>query len=310
MKKFFVLVLLVLIGCQQTANQKVVIDSDHFIGGTQGLSLSFQELRQDVFDQGTDPFDITVLLENKGESFVNAEDVLVSLSGFNPSDFAKSESYLNKNAPDDLIESRKDVQGVVLPGPQVFVEFPGFNYQKSLSGSTANFIVRANVCYLYKTRAVSKLCVRDNLLNPSAGGICEINEAKSVFNSAAPVQISNVRESIRSRDKVGLSFEVKNVGSGYVFERNSRCDRDDRKKENRVYVIVNSGLNGLSCTGLETTSLGAEGFVSLYGGTKIISCTQEISARSDFEQLVNIEVIYDYEEMTQSSFTVKSIGAE
>lgn len=311
MKKLLVLAaLLVLLVACGDAKKQVAIDTNPFLGGSQGLAISFQDLRSEVFDGGSDPFDVIVKLENKGESLVKAENVKVKLSGINPSDFAKSENDLNLNAPDDVVEMRKDPSGSVLPGPQTFVDFTGLNYKKALAGAQAQFSLRADVCYLYRTKAVSKLCVRDNLLTPAPGGICEINADKTVFNSGAPVQVSNVRESTRSKDKVGLSFEITNVGGGNVFERNSMCNRDDRQKENHVYVVVSTGMSGLSCTGLENTATGAEGFVTLYSGSKIVSCTQEVSSRSDFEQLTNIEVIYDYEERTQSSFVVKSSGAQ
>jgi len=298
-----------LFGCQNTTKE-VAIDTNPFVGGSQGLVLNFQNLRADVFDGGNDPFDVVVRLENKGESLVKAEDAIVKLSGFNAVDFGKSESFLTAVSPEDVIEMRKDPQGVVMPGPQVFVEYPGLNFAKKIAGTSATFTVRADVCYLYTTRAVSKLCIRDNLLTPSAGGICEINADKTVFNSGAPVQIANFRESARAKDKVGFSFEIKNSGTGSVFERNSDCDTADRKKENRVYVAVSTGLSGLTCTGLESTASGVEGFVSLYSGTKIVSCAQSVSTRSDFEQLVNVVVIYDYGERTQSTFNVKNSGAE
>lgn len=303
-----VMMVLLLVACQQGGEEKVIAASNPFIGGTQGLVFDFQDFREEVFDGASDPFDIVVRVENKGEAFVDKRDVQVEISGFNPREFGKVANDLVSEAPDDIIETRKDPQGGVIPGPRVFVEFTGLNYGDFITGSTAQFPVRADVCYLYRTRGVSKLCIRENLLTPRAGGICEINENKQVFNSGAPVQIRNFKENTRSSDKVGFTFEIVNVGQGDVFERNSKCDREVRKKENRAYVIVATNLEGLQCTGLETTSNGAEGFVTLFGGSKIVSCSQRVSTRSDFEQLVNIEVIYDYEERTQTLLTVRSSG--
>ncbi|MEM3154932.1 MAG: hypothetical protein QW165_05230 [Candidatus Woesearchaeota archaeon] len=309
MRRLIVLLMLafLVVGCRPGDKKQVDLTSP-FIGGSQGLFIDFQDLRKDVFDGGQDPFEVIVKLENKGEALVKAGDVRVKLSGINPAEFSKSELDLVKNAPDDAIEMRKDPKGGTVPGQQVFVEFTGLNHKGLIVGASAQFPLRADVCYLYRTRAVSELCVRENLLTPRAGGICEINEDKRVFNSGAPVQVANFRESTRARDKIGFSFEVKNIGTGNVFERNKMCDRSERKNENRVFVIVETGLSGLQCTGLETSGRGAEGFVTLYGGTKIVTCTQSVSTRSDYEQLVNIELIYDYEQSIQSSITVKSSG--
>src|SRR5574341_1498010 len=301
------MLLLLVVACKPSAKKGVSIESP-FLGGTQGLALDWQDFRKEVFDGGRDPFDVTVKLENKGETLVRKENVKVKLSGINPAEFSKSEADLTLNAPDDVIEMRKDPQGAVLPGPPVFVEFVGLNHKSAITGASAQFPLRADVCYLYKTKAVSKVCVRENLLTPRAGGICELNEDKPVYNSGAPVQIANFKQSTRAKDKIGFTFEVRNAADGSIFERNTFCDRTQRKNENRVYVIIQTGLAGLQCTGFETTAGGAEGFLTLYGGSKIVSCSQGISTRSDFEQLVNIEAAYDYEQTVQTSLTVKSSG--
>ncbi len=309
MRRLIIVLMLVLLllACKPGSKKTVQLEAP-FEGGSQGLALDFQDLRKDVFDGGRDPFDVIVKLDNKGEAFVKKEDVQVKLSGINPAEFSKGEADLMLNAPDDVIELRKDPQGSILPGQQVFVEFTGLNHKGIISGASAQFPLRADVCYVYRTKTVSELCVRDNLLTPRTGGICEINADKQVYNSGAPVQVANFKEAARAKDKIGFTFEVKNVGTGSVFQRNSVCNRVDRKNENRAYVIVVTGLDGLQCTGLETSGKGAEGFVTLYDGSKIVSCSQTISSRSDYEQLVNIETIYDYEQTVQSTITVKNSG--
>jgi len=311
MRRYIVIALLALLlaACEPSDKSEISI-TDPFLGGNTGLNIAFESFRTEVFDQGTDPFDVIVKLENKGEALVRKEDVRVKLSGINPVEFSKSSDQLSSMAPDDVIETRKDPVGTVLPGPLVFVEFTGLNHKSAIAGAQAKFPLRADVCYVYRTKAVSRLCVRENLLTPKADGICEINEAKTVFNSGSPVHVTNFRESSRARDKVGFSFEISNIGSGDIFQRNSVCDKSQRKNENRVYVLVSSSITGLKCTGLESTITGAEGFVTLYGGTKIVPCTQSIADRGDYEQLINVELIYDYEERIQNSLSVKTAGEQ
>lgn len=299
---------LFVIGCNGGGGREVNIVENPFIGGSQGLTIAFQDFRSEVFDGGLDPFDVIVKVENEGESLISKDNVQVTLSGINPSEFGKSQADLTKLAPDDVIEERKDPSGNIVPGPPVFVEFPEFNYRSALTGATAQFTLRADVCYLYRTKAVSKLCVRENLLTPTAGGICELNEQKTIHNSGAPVHVQNLKQTTRSKDKIGFTFEIANVGNGDIFERNSHCDRDDRRKEDRVYVKVHTGMSGLACTGLNPTQTGAEGWTTLYNNRKIISCSQSVTNKADFEQLTNIEVIYDYEQRTQTTITVKSSG--
>ncbi len=304
---FALLLLGMLAACKQGTEEAVIIESP-FIGGTTGLSIGFHEFRTEVFDGGRDPFDVVLILKNDGETEVTKENVRVSLSGINPAEFSKLEEELISHPPDDLLPIRIDPAGEKIDSPPVFLEFIDLNHNSPITGASAQFPLRAELCYLYRTKAVSKLCIRENLLTPPEGGICEINEQKPLFNSGAPVQIANFKESTRAKDKVAFSFDIINSGEGTVFERNTDCDRSQRKNENRAYIIVDSGMSGLSCTGLETTGKGAEGFVTLYGGKKVVTCTQTASTHSDFEQLVKVEAVYDYEQTTQTSITVKTSG--
>jgi hypothetical protein len=279
-----------------------------FVGGTAGIIADFVDFRTDVFDGGRDPFDIVVKIENRGEAAVDPGRVRVKLSGINPAEFGKLEENLKLSPTDELFAVTKDPQGNVLPGGQSTVEFVGLNHFSPIAGSQVSLPLRADVCYTYSTQAVSKLCVRENLLAPEAGGICEINEDKQVVNSGAPVQMGAVKETARGKDKISFSFEVSNVGTGDLFERGSVCDRSTRAKENRAYVIVDTGIAGIQCTGLSTTGTKAEGFVTLYDKKKTVTCTQTITSNTDFEQQISIEAIYDYEEFKQTTITVKSSG--
>ncbi len=281
-----------------------------FVGGTAGLVADFVDFRKEVFDGGRDPFDVVIKLENKGESLVAANRVRVKLTGVNPAEFGKLEEDLIKGPADELIAVRKDPQGTVLPSSPVFVEFNGLNHFSPIRGARVTFPLRAEMCYVYSTKAVSKLCVRANLLAPEPGGICEVNEDKPVFNSGAPVQVGTVKESSRAKDKISFSFEIMNAGIGQLFERGSMCDRSTRAKENRVYVVVNTGMPGLQCTGLQTAGTKAEGFTTLFEGKKVLTCTQTVTSRTDFEQQMDIEVVYDYEEYKQTDIIVKSSGEE
>jgi len=304
------LLALLILSCSQQEKKTVSLDNNPFNGGTQGLAFSFQELPKEVFDGANAPFDVTLKLENKGETLVQKDNAHVKLSGINPTEFSKTETDLIKSASDDVIELRKDPQGNIILGQQTSITFSNLNHKDKIIGAQAQFPLRADLCYLYRTSAVSKLCVRQNLLTPPTGGICEINADKQLYNSGAPVQFTNFKENTRAKDKIGFVFDIQNIGGGNTFERNTICSRSDRKTQDHIYVIVNTALSGLQCTGLDSTSKGAEGYITLYSGSKTISCTQQISTSSDFEQLVNLEAHYDYEQSIQDSILVKSSGSE
>lgn len=298
--------LIFLIGCAGNG-EKVEIVSP-FIGGTSGVSAEFVDLRDSVFDGGRDPFDIVVKLQNMGETEIEQENIKIKISGINPAEFNKLEEELTANPQDDLTPRMKDSQGNIIPGAPVFVEFRELNHITPITGGQAELPLRADICYLYKTKAVSKICVRENILNPAPEGICEISETKPIFNSGAPVQFANFKESARSKDKIGFSFEIRNAGTGNVYAKNTFCDTTERKNKDAVYVKVDTNLPGLSCTGLDSKGRSAEGYATLFNGNKIITCTQTVATRTDFEQIVTLEAEYDYEEFKQTTITVKSSG--
>lgn len=307
MATMFILVMLTACTGGGKAGEKVDLGAP-FVGGTAGISADFIDFRSNVFDGGRDPFDVIVKLENKGEATVAPGRVRVKISGINPAEFSKLEEDLTKGATEELMAVRKDPQGNALAGSQTTVEFIGLNHFAPIAGAQVSFPLRADVCYTYTTQAVSKLCVRENLLNPEAGGICEIGADKDALNSGAPVQVGTVKESARGKDKLSFTFEISNAGTGDVFERGSFCDRSTRAKESRVYVIVDTGIPGIQCTGLTTTGTKAEGFTTLFDKKKTVTCTQTITSSTDYEQQIKIEAVYDYEEFKQTQITVKSSG--
>lgn len=309
MKRYLVIAIITLFFLAACKGEEKPVDLQNpFLGGATGLVFDFQNVRKDVFDGGRDPFDIVVKIENKGESHVPKNKVRVKLSGINPAEFGKLEEQLVKSPDDDVLGTTKDPQGAVLSSPPAFVEFTELNHFSPIVGAKVDFTLRADVCYKYKTQAVSKVCVRSNILNPEEGGLCEINEQKAVFNSGSPVQVANLVESARAKDKIGFVFEVRKEGPGDLFEKDSTCDRAQRNKEDKVFVKVDTKLAGVSCTGLTSSGSVAQGFVTLFENTKLVSCTQPITSRTNFEQLISVEVEYDYEDFRQTTITVKSSG--
>jgi len=305
MRKFimFLFILLFSFGC--TTQTKTTTISDPFIGGTTGLKLDFVEGAppEDAYDKGTYPFDVAVILENIGETSVKKEDVLVKISGFDPTDFGKSQDFMQQHPEDDLSKTYKNSEGRVIEGMTTTVEFNSFSYNQDLTGNTP-FPIRASVCYTYGTTANAIICYREDILDIAndEDALCEINEDKTVYNSGAPVHVENFKETARGTNKIGFNFDIKHKGSGDIFEKNSVCDDTDRKLEDVVYVTVDTGIPGLSCSSLDT---GTEGPIKLYNDHKTISCTQEVTSPADYEKPVTITVEYDYEEDKTTEIVIK-----
>jgi hypothetical protein len=258
----------------------------------------------EVFDGGDFPFDIIVKLKNNGDWDVPAEKARVKITGIRADQFSLLDSDLVKQAPDDLPKMQRDPTGKLIESPPIFVEFNNLNHADAITGSELTYPIRADVCYRYGTQAVAQICVRENILNPKEGGICEINEDKTVYNSGSPVQITGFTESARASDKIGFSFNVEHQGTGDIYEQDTLCNKE-RALEDRVYVKVDAGMAGVSCSGLDG---GTEGFVKLFGGTKPVQCTLTVPSPADYEVPVTITLGYDYEVGQTTQILVKHSG--
>jgi len=294
--------ILLLVGCAE--REKLPTKATPFIGGTTGVLIDFMEDSPppEALDGGDFPFDVVVKLKNDGEYTVPKEDVEVRISGIRAEEFDLSESDLVKNPEEDLIAMEKDAEGNIRESTPVYVEFNGFNHVEELAGNT-EFTFRADVCYVYQTKATAQICVRkDNL--ETEEGVCEVNEEKTVYNSGAPVQVVSFRETPRAKNKVAFTFEIQHKGNGNIYKKETRCD-SARTNEDKVYVKVETNINGnLECSGLREGDA-TEGFATLYGGKKIITCTQEVNTESDYETPVDITITYDYKDNTETTVLVK-----
>jgi len=302
---FSMLCLLVLAACKEGDKTGVVDKVNPFIGGTEGISFDFLNLRNSVFDGNNDPFDIVIKLENKGEFTIPKQNMRVSVAGINPAEFGKVDEALALSPDDDSLGVRKDTQSNVLKSPPVTVEFAGLSYLGKVVGASQQFPLAVDVCHLYGTTAASYLCILSDILTTKNNAVCKIQESKKVSNSGAPVQVQNVQEFERGRDKIGFTFEIKHAGSGAVYEQNTKCVNERFK--NKVWVSVDTKIPGLTCTSLghkEGTSV--DGMVVLLDGTKTLSCTQQVSQRSDFEQPITFKLLYDYNMQKRADIIVKA----
>jgi len=292
-----------LVGCGSNDNGGTDME-DPFLGGTEGLIISFEEDTPptEVFDGGEFPFGIVVKLQNDGEQPVMKDDILVTISGILASEFGKQESELILNPTEDLEGNKKDSDGKKIESNPVHVEFGDFNHLGELSGNTP-YTFRADVCYKYGTTANTLLCIRKDNLDRDEG-VCVVNEDKKVFSSGAPIQIIDFKESARAKDKVAFTFTIAHKGNGDIFEPESKCD-GSFEKENKIWVEIETGIEGaLECSGLKD---GTEksGYVTMYGSDKQITCSQLLTTNSDYQKSITIKLTYDYKENKETKVLVK-----
>ncbi|MEA2036022.1 MAG: hypothetical protein U9O94_00830 [Nanoarchaeota archaeon] len=297
-----VISLFVLVGC--TKDQVSTSMSKAFIGGTDAVEFDFVEGSPpaEVYDGGSYPFEVALNVENKGEYDVAKENITIELAGFYPADFSLTQESIIKNPEEDLERSQIEAEGNIIPGTVTYVTFPRFNFTSSLSANN-EYKIRANVCYVYGTKAQADICILDDLTK-SNDKVCKVTEQKTVHSSSGPIQIEGLEESIAGTDRVTFSFEVVHRGSGAISQKETDCS-DETIGRNKVWVEVNNNLTGLECSGL-SDGTATTGFTTLYSGKRMIRCTQPTdNLQGDFEKKVKISAVYDYKEHKQVDLVVK-----
>ena len=288
------LVILVIAGCQGTFQQPQNQDLGTFVGGTQALDIAFAEDQPPaaVLDDGQETFFITLLLRNVGEHTITAGGLIASLSGIVQSSFAIKN--LNAKNTFDIYGAGKD-GNIITPGAEDLLEFGGSSFQTDLPGDT-EFTLRADVCYNYQTQAVSKLCLKQNVLARTIDDVCIVNDANlAVENSGSSVHVTAARQNTIGSNKVKLTFTIKNLGVGAVFEPNTFTNTCVGKEDERDKLNVNV-YNPENNFKIECGQFGGsnQGTVKLINNEKIITCTVDTTNLQEFtfQDLVIFELNY------------------
>ncbi len=328
--------LLLLTAC--TGKQKTGIPfATPFIGGTNGLLISFvREAPPDsITDDGKFPFGIALQMENGGEADLVFGGGYAEIVGINPIDFGlPSQAYLRSPLIKEgkLAGAKKNFDGTVIPGMQNVVQFPFdpakeismLKYLPNLYGNT-NLNIRANVCYDYKTKSTTKICVKPNLLAvEEKPPLCLVNEPKNPQNSGAPLHITGMTEAPVGEDKIQLTFTISHVGdpTDSFFAVGTECDDTITNPQKYVaFVNVTSDVNGAhaDCSGLEDPVEGpvlgpngerSGGFVRMYRGQpRTVTCTVDLSnVESTFEELFEVELLYRYMQSIERPMLIRDVS--
>lgn len=303
MKKYIVILIAFLLvlsaGCEKEEAEKEGTTpgvASPFIGGTEGLAVTFQSGAppSEVYDLDFE-FDINVRIENMGEQDVDAGEAELRITGINPADFGGV--TLEDTIDDELIARKKDPMGNQIQGGITNVNFERLQAEK-VAGEVV-FNIRAEVCYPYQTRAISQLCVLEDLLGKTrkAGEtpFCDPNAAQVSPSSAGPLAIENFKQSVIGENKISFTFDVAHKGKGMIYKQDQSCEATIANK-NKVTIDVDSGTLGtLSCSGLAN---GNNGEITLFGDLglekRTIVCTQTITDPGDYTSPVTITIDYDY----------------
>lgn len=303
----FIFFLLLVAGCAKQAATGPT--GKAFVGGTQGLAISFlsNQPPAEVFDVDF-PFQIGLKLENKGEFDINDPNtVKLSINGIVPADFKVNSGDLQKSSPELLKGKRIDSQGQVIAGDIVTVDFPQMQYATTVNGRIP-FTIRANVCYEYGTKAQGSLCVRKDLRGTTGeAAICNPDRTVPAENSGAPVQITAFRQNVAGTNKIDFFFTITKSGpqADSLFKTGSSCDTALPNRD-VVYVdVADTGLGDLQCFGLNGGTSSRSGYATLFNGQREIHCSQTITNPVDAEKVISVSLTYAYKQYVDTQLFVK-----
>ncbi|MFH1400097.1 MAG: hypothetical protein ABIH41_01130 [Nanoarchaeota archaeon] len=283
----------------------------------------------EIFDNGQYPFGVTLVIENVGEEDVvvtgNRDFAVVTLVGIDPVQFGLSRDSVNQVIPQDMRGAAKLSDGTEVPGDIAMVSFPNdgelMSYKPNLEG-TDEILLRAEICYDYRTRATSLICIKDRVLdNLYNDKICSINEPKVVQNSGAPVHVTALKQIPQGKSNTQVTFTVEHVGSGMFFKQGSarRCDDSITNiDQNQVYVKVrfadDQNLARSTLISCPVFGVGkSEGMLNLFQGQpREVSCIIKGDPTQNrvFQDVLLVELDYTYLNFVEKPIIIRDVATE
>ncbi len=273
-----------------------------FVGGSEGLSVYFKagSPPNEIFE--TAEFPIILNIENKGETDITQdkpatiyiEGIDVSETGF---DIVDINDAPITDAPNKIYKLKgiEKIGNQIIPGEKTELIFKSKGFKGSLSGDYKPTII-GRICYPYETKAITRACVKQNLLNQGFKNKCEVTGVKETYVSGAPIQITHVEQIPLSKTKYGFFIQLENQGSGTPYLPGTDCSGD-----NNIIKIKDIELEGKkgSCTIDELYFEDNKAKVLCE-----VDLTQEVT---EYKGFLKINLEYEYSQSTSREFTVLSI---
>ena len=293
-------------GC--TPQEGSEVPKGPYVGGDKGLEFAFQEDEPPakVMDDNQDPFFITLLLRNLGEYDVPIGGVVASLSGIDKNAFSLASLTVKNNIE---IQGVVKDQDFVIQGAEEMIEFGDASYVTDVPADFST-ILRADICYTYKTEAITNLCLKQRVLEKTLEDVCEINVPNLAgHNSGAPVKVTGLRQSSAGSNKIKVVFSVQNVGKGIVYSPGTFSNSCSGKEVNKDKLIV-SLSNPQNNFNVVCNSLGggSSGEIRMVNNKKEISCTIDTSGLQEvtYQDLLKFDLDYVYREAVTTSLVVEN----
>lgn len=265
-----------------------------FIGGTDGVKISFKSTMVSEFQQ-SDSVPVNIVLTNKGENDLGIGEAKVKLFGVDLANFGLSGAKTYKGTSGAL----KKVSSINPEGSEQEINFGSMKYIQQVVGNDISYTLRAKVCYPYKTYVFSGVCMTSKALETVGTGTCSLTGEKIAKGdvSSAPIQITSITEETRGSDQIKFNIKIENKGDGNVYSATSNCnDLEDTIKaldnKNKVtYEII--APSDIKCGSAEA-SKGEFTLVADSKGATSYTLTCWKSVSDVYEDKLNIQLSYIY----------------
>lgn len=316
-KGILLLVLVAIAACTggQTAGPDI---GTPFIGGNAGLNLYLQNglPPPTVFDGGTHPFAIGVVMENIGEADVGVGTInpffQLRLEGLLPANFGITDADLVQDIDILLRGAQKNFDGTILPGEIFNSVYQPLNFQPNLQGNQVHPF-RIVACYDYTNFATGMLCMKDDILeNIQDSTICTLTGPKPIANSGGPLHVTELIQNPMDANKLQVNLKIEHVGTGefYGREDGETCNpsvRNLNKYEVEMTVNTDDPNANIICYRLGG---GNSGLLTMYqGAAQIVTCIIEGSQSSArvYQEALNVKLAYRYGEFIEDRFIVQAV---
>ena len=294
---FSILVLsLFLAACSSNAGDVDTVSPGAFIGGTEGVSLSFEPMS--ILEEGyftiydTEDFPLEFIVTNVGEHPIAAGEVRLELLGPAQADFSNIPSWQKSNT-----ESIEEISEFNPDGDEEVISFTPNNYAtydaEIVGFQDLTFFVDYE--YDYKTYLiVSDVCFKGD---SSDDRVCTVSEGRSYSVSGAPITVTSVEQDTGGKGVMLLKIGISNAATGEATIVGE--DFDDRFSQ--VSYTIDDSL------GWECKSGGREGQARMVDGRAEIICQlSEALAEDDlYTKSVSITFDYTYRDIVSETLRVK-----
>jgi len=266
--------------------------SSAFVGGTDGLTMQFQNLPSTVFPNA--PFNILVLVGNAGETDIPQNGATFVLN--NAANFGISPTKAQQTNSEGLAGSRKVANGTV-PGEQVIIAWPDASFKGTVLTEEQSVPISVDACYPYKSSATASVCAArtDKICNPIGD--------KDVQSSGAPVQVTSLKQIAQALDskrvQMQVTVEIENKGDGKVYSTSTNSSAQCPSPSIDYLDIVN--VTGMKFGNAAIPFNCDENPIQLYQNKGELNCVVSINTASDIQDQLSIELAYKYKQSISSS---------